>query len=139
MKKALIISHSEQSAVSLSELLRNENYTQISTSDNTKTARKLVENDEFDLICINAPLSEENGIELSIHFAKTTRACVVIIVPQKNADDVNDALQNMVFWLLQNQLTSIFFIIIFSLRNVLKCVCSVLRKKMKNCDIWLKI
>lgn len=92
MKKALIISHSEQSAVSLSELLRNENYTQISTSDNTKSARKIVENDEFDLICINAPLAEENGIELSIHFAKTTRACVVIIVPQKNADDVNDVL-----------------------------------------------
>ncbi len=92
LKKALLVSHSEQSAVSLSELLRNENYTQISVSNTAKSARKLVERDEFDLICVNAPLQEETGIELSEHFAKTTRSCVVIIVPQKNADEVNDLL-----------------------------------------------
>lgn len=53
--------------------------------------QKLVENDEFDLICINAPLAEESGIELSMHFAsnpfKRGYYC-----SSKNADDVNDAL-----------------------------------------------
>lgn len=92
MKKALLISHSEQSAISLSELLKTEGYTRIFVSDNVKKAKELVENDEFDLICINAPLSQETGIELSEYFAKTTRSSVVIIVPQKNADDVNDLL-----------------------------------------------
>ena len=92
MKKALIISHSVQSAEALSQLLKIEYFTQISIADNSKTAKKLVENDEFDLICINAPLAEESGIELSMYFARVTRSSVVIIVPQKNADDVNDAL-----------------------------------------------
>ncbi len=92
MKKALLISHSKQSADLLSELLRAENYTQIAASDNSKSAKELVLNDEFDLICINAPLYEENGIELSRYFAKTTRSCVVIIVPQKNAGEINDVL-----------------------------------------------
>ena len=92
MKKALIISHSVQSAQSLAQLLKIESFSQTSIADNSKTAKKLVENDEFDLICINAPLAEESGIELSMHFAKVTRSSVVIIVPQKNADDVNDAL-----------------------------------------------
>lgn len=92
MKKALVISHSQQSADSLSELLKTEFYSQISAAENSKTAKKLVENDEFDLICINAPLEDETGIELSEYFANVTRSCVVIIVPQKNADDVNDAL-----------------------------------------------
>lgn len=92
MKKALVISRSEQSAESMAELLRTEHYTQISTCNSSKNAKKLVENDEFDLICINSPLAEETGIALSEHFAKTTRSCVVIIVPQKNADDVNDIL-----------------------------------------------
>lgn len=92
MKKALVISSSQQSAASLSELLRSEFYTQISVADNSKIAKRLVENDEFDLICINAPLADETGIELSEYFANVTRACVVIIVPQKNADDVNDSL-----------------------------------------------
>ena len=70
MKKALLVSHSEQNASSLSELLRSEGYTSISVAGTAKTARKLVEKDEFDLICVNAPLNEENGIELSEHFAK---------------------------------------------------------------------
>ena len=48
--------------------------------------------EEFDLICINAPLADENGIELSRRLAEATRAGVVIIIPQKNADEVNDML-----------------------------------------------
>lgn len=92
MKKALLISHSEQSAVSLSELLREEGYARISVSDTAKSAKELVKKDEYDLICINAPLREETGIELSEYFAKATQSSVVIIVPQKNAEDVNDLL-----------------------------------------------
>ncbi|MCI6824197.1 MAG: response regulator [Ruminococcus bromii] len=92
MKKALLVSHSEQSAVSLAELLRNEGYAKISASYTADSARKNVLDDEFDLICINAPLPDENGIKLSEEFANSTRSSVVIIVPQKNADDVNDLL-----------------------------------------------
>lgn len=92
MKKALLISHSEKSAVSLSELLRSEKYTQIAVTNTAADAKMLAEKDEYDLICLNAPLSDESGIELSKHFASTTRACVVIIVPQKNADEINDIL-----------------------------------------------
>lgn len=92
MKKVLIVSRSQQGIASLSELLKSENYTQIQVSENTESAKMLVENDEFDLICINAPLSDETGIELSEHFARTTKACVVIIVSQKNADNVNHIL-----------------------------------------------
>lgn len=92
MKKALLISHSEKSANSLCELLRSEHFVQIATAGNATDAKKLAEKEEYDLICINAPLAEENGIELSHHFASTTRASVVIIVPQKNADEISDIL-----------------------------------------------
>ncbi len=92
MKKALLLSYSAQSANSLSELLKSEGYTDVFVSDTADNAKNMVENDEFDLICINAPLQEENGIKLSEHFARTTRSSVVIIVPQKNADEVNDLL-----------------------------------------------
>ncbi len=92
MKKALLISHSQQNANSLSELLKTEGYEFISTTKTSKDAKKLAEHEEFDLICINAPLIEETGIELSEYFAKKTRSCVVIIVPQKNADKVSDLL-----------------------------------------------
>lgn len=92
LKKALLVSCSEQNAASLSELLESEGYSQVCVSDSAEESRRIAAENEFDLICINAPLAEENGIELSKHFAKTTRSSVVIIVPQKNADFVNDAL-----------------------------------------------
>ena len=91
-KKALIISHSQQSADSLGELLKSEKYTQISTTDNSEKAKKLVENEDYDLICINAPLAEENGIELSSFLADNTQSCVVIFVPKNNEDSVNEYL-----------------------------------------------
>lgn len=92
MKRALLISYSSQSAESLSELLKSEGYTDVFVSNAADNARNMAENDAFDLICINAPLQDENGIELSEYFARTTRSSVVIIVPQKNADEVNDLL-----------------------------------------------
>ncbi|HBM98907.1 MAG TPA: response regulator receiver protein [Ruminococcus sp.] len=92
LKKALLVSHSDKSAASLSELLRSEKYTQISVSNNATDAKILAEKEEYDLICLNAPLSDESGIDVSKYFASTTRACVVIIVPQKNADEINDVL-----------------------------------------------
>ena len=92
MKNALLISHSEQSAVSLSQLLGSEGYTEISVCQTSQEAKELANGEVFDLICVNAPLEKENGIELSKYFAGTTRSSVVIIVPQRNADYVNDAL-----------------------------------------------
>lgn len=92
MKNALLISHSEQSAVSLSQLLESEGYTEISVCQTSQEAKELAKGEVFDLICVNAPLEKENGIELSKYFAGTTRSSVVIIVPQRNADYVNDAL-----------------------------------------------
>lgn len=92
MKKALLISSSAQSAEQLSAILGNEGYMQIKVANTSDDSRRLSADDEFDLICINAPINGENGIELSKHFARTTRACVVIIVPQKNADFMYDAL-----------------------------------------------
>lgn len=92
MKKALLISRSERSADSLAQLLRNEGYVKISVVYTADSAREKATDDEFDLICINAPLIDETGIKLSEDLAKVTRSSVVIIVPQKNADDVNDML-----------------------------------------------
>ena len=92
MKRTLLISSSEQSAASLRELLVSEGFEPVTVSYTAFNARETAAREPFDLICINAPLADENGIDLSRHFADTTRAGVVIIVPQKHADEVNDML-----------------------------------------------
>ncbi len=92
MKRTLLISSSEQGAAALGEILKTEGFQPITVSYTAYGAKESAQQQAFDLICINAPLADENGIELSVHFAKTTRAGVVIVVPQKNADEVNDML-----------------------------------------------
>ncbi len=94
MKRALLVTNSGQSAVLLSQLLRNEGYVKITTSFSAYNARDIFAGDaeEYDLVCVNAPLPDENGIELSSQLAASSRAGVVIIVPQKNAAKVNDYL-----------------------------------------------
>lgn len=90
MKRILLVSPSEQSATALCALLKSEGYRKISVVCSAYSAKQTAENEAFDLILINAPLPDENGMELSRHFADTTRSGVVVIVPQKNADEVSD-------------------------------------------------
>ena len=92
MKKTLLVSSSGQSTAPLLELLRSEGFGPVTVTAAAFNARQETERTSFDLICINAPLADENGIDLSRHFAETTRAGVVMIVPQKNADEINDML-----------------------------------------------
>ena len=92
MKRTLLISSSQQSADSLSELLKSEGFKDITVSYTAFNARQIARQEAFDLICINAPLADENGIELSHRFAERTRSGVVMIVPQKNADEIGEML-----------------------------------------------
>ncbi len=92
MKRTLLISSTEQSASALGEMLKAEGFHPLTVTYSAYGAKEEAQRQEFDLICINAPLADENGIELSRHFAASTRAGVVIVVPQKNADEINDML-----------------------------------------------
>ena len=94
MKRTLLISSSEQGVSALGEMLKAEGFRPVTVSYSAFNAKEIAEREEFDLICVNAPLADENGIDLSRHFAATTRAGVVAIVPQKNADEVSDMLNH---------------------------------------------
>ena len=90
LKKTLLVTNSEQSAAALSKLFEEEGYKDITVSYAAYSAEQ--QEEEFDLVCINAPLADENGIALATRFANTTRASVVIIVPKASADQVSDML-----------------------------------------------
>ena len=61
MKRTLLISSSEQSAASLRELLVSEGFEPVTVSYTAFNARETAAREPFDLICINAPLADENG------------------------------------------------------------------------------
>ncbi len=92
MKRVLLVSPVGSGATALGELLKAEGYACTDAACSAYGAAQKTESGEYDLILINAPLPDETGIELSLRLAKTTRAGVVVIVPQKNADEVSDML-----------------------------------------------
>ena len=57
LKKALLVTNSEQSARSLSELLTSEGYDEITPVFASYSAEEKASDDGFDVICINAPLA----------------------------------------------------------------------------------
>jgi response regulator NasT len=93
LKKALLISRPGQHVASLKELLLAEGCEKIVISLSAYSAEETVRDETFDIICINAPLVDENGIALSRRFAGTTRAVIVILVPQKNAGELGALLE----------------------------------------------
>lgn len=93
MKRALLVFHSEQSASALAAFFREEGCSGISTVYSAYSARQRLESgDEYDLVCINAPLSDEKGIQLAIDIASSSKANVIVIVPKESYEEAGDIL-----------------------------------------------
>ncbi len=90
MKKALIISKTEASIKAAASLLDGGGWDEpicaLSISD---AERKISEND-FQLILINAPLNEENGLSFACKCARRTKACVALVVRKDKYLDAFD-------------------------------------------------
>ena len=80
MKKALLVTNSEQSAALLKQLLREEGYDDISVFFAAYSARE--EDDVYDLICINAPLPDGMGIDFAAEACAESDAGVLLLINQ---------------------------------------------------------
>lgn len=88
MESALICSGTDKGRAFLAELLRANLFTEITTVQSGAEARSLLIQKDFELIIINAPLTDESGEGLSIRAADISLAGVLLIVKAENADDV---------------------------------------------------
>ena len=81
MLRVLVASSTEKGCESLSALIREyEGYVDISTSASCSEARRMVFDNEFDLVVINAPLADESGEELASMITEQTLAGVIMVV-----------------------------------------------------------
>ena len=76
----LLVSGSEKGAAALLQLLPHSSDTRPTAVSSAGEARRLLLAHSFDLIVVNAPLSDEPGTELAIHAAETTSAGVLLLV-----------------------------------------------------------
>lgn len=88
MDSVLLVSSSDKTREFFTQLLRADKYSQITAAGSGSEARRLLAAGNFDLILINAPLSDEFGHELSVLATESTSAGVILIVKSEVADDV---------------------------------------------------
>ncbi|MBQ8180728.1 MAG: ANTAR domain-containing protein [Ruminococcus sp.] len=80
MKKALIVSSSENSASEISPLLRSAGFDQISIISSGNEARRLLRTaPEISLVVIDTPLSDEFGQDLAVMIAEDYQINVILI------------------------------------------------------------
>lgn len=79
MLSALIVSYIENSVAFLSELLHDE-IAHITSAPSCAQARRLLLEQDFDLVVINTPLKDETGENLAKHIAAKGISQVILIV-----------------------------------------------------------
>lgn len=90
MDRALIVSGSEKAMETIAQFLHSYGYTNLTSTTSGGEARRLTNNQEYGLIVVNAPLTDEFGHELSIMLAENTSSGIILLCKADIADDVAD-------------------------------------------------
>lgn len=91
MEHVLIVSGSQSAAASLSGFMRNSFRCTPRVSESAYQARTALENDrDTELVIINAPLVDENGIDLARFISQKTFASCLLVTRQEKADQLAD-------------------------------------------------
>lgn len=109
MDSVLIVSGTEKGKNYLSEFLKAQEFSKIITAGSGGEARRLLNENEFDLVVINAPLKDEYGEGLALTVAETSMAGVIIIVKSELADDISVKVEDLGVLVLSKPLNRILF------------------------------
>lgn len=94
MDSVLVVSNTDKGKDFLSVLLRAHDFSEITTVKSGGEARRLLNQKDFELVVINAPLRDESGEELSLMVTDISMAGVILIVKSEIADDVSAKVEN---------------------------------------------
>lgn len=110
MDSVLICSSTDKGRDFLAEFLRAHDFSEITTVESGGAARSLLNQKDFDLVVINAPLRDESGEELSLRVTEISMAGVILIIKSEIADEVSDKVEDYGIFVLPKPLSrSMFF------------------------------
>lgn len=89
MDSVLIISNAGNGCDALLNLLKTHEFSHITTAASGSEARRLLIDNSYDMVIINAPLKNEFGDELSLKISESTTSGVMLIVKTEIADEVS--------------------------------------------------
>lgn len=101
MEHVLIVSGSKGAAVSLAGFLRDSFRCTPRTTESAYQARVALENDrETELVIINAPLLDENGVELAKFVTQETYANCILLLKQDAAEQLAELSERYAVFLI---------------------------------------
>lgn len=137
MERVLIISSSDKGRDFFVELMKSSAYSQIVTVKSGGEARRVLMNNEFDIIVINAPLTDEFGVELAVSLTRSTLSGLLLVVKSDLAEAVSLKVEDYGVFVLEKPVMKQFFY------QALKMVSASRRRlsglKMENVKLQQKI
>lgn len=94
MPSTLIITSGDKGKELLQRVLTEMGFDQLSVCTGGSESRRLFTDGDWDVIVINAPLTDENGHDLATHAAAQTSAGVVLLVRAEIADEVAERVED---------------------------------------------
>lgn len=137
MDRALIVSGSEKGMNAIEQLLKSFGYGETMTIASSSEARCLIDTNEFELVVINTPLSDEFGHELSIMIAESSMAGIILICKNDIADDVSEKVGDFGVCVVPKPLNKVVFY--QSLKLVQTTRARMLWLKKENVKLLMKI
>jgi response regulator NasT len=109
MDSVLIVSNTNATLGILSDFLKSQPLARIVATQNGSESRRTLRNDEFDLIIIDTPLSDEYGDLFALHAAESTDAGIIFLSKAETPDDVNEMLEDAGVFVIPKPVSPVFF------------------------------
>jgi len=109
LDSVLVVSSTDKSQDFLSEFLRAHDYSKITAVKSGGEARRLLNQNDFDLVVINAPLRDESGEDLSLMVTEISLAGVILLVKSEIADEVSAKVEDFGVFVLPKPLSRQMF------------------------------
>ncbi len=109
MENVLLLSGSQKGRDGLTQLLKENGFLTALTCENCGEARRALIQNDFSLVVINTPLTDEFGHEFALTVTQTTSAGVVMIVKSEFADDVSAKVEDYGVLVIAKPLNRLLF------------------------------
>lgn len=109
MEQVLVVSSSKKGCETLTELLKKQSFKSIIVTNSGSQARRTLREASFDLLVINAPLSDELGYELALMAVETTNTGVLLLVKNDLADEARARVEDFGVFVVTKPLSPEFF------------------------------
>ncbi len=109
LRRVLIVASSEKILSFLSDVLDSKEFAPFLYVQNANEARRLLINNDFDLVIINAPLQDESGEDLALFVSERLNCGVMLLVKAEVFDAVCSKVEDFGVFTLAKPLSKQYF------------------------------